>query len=645
MNHPVTPGAPQAPTLSAIEAPIAAIGEFHPLAAEAMRVIDGLMDTGSPAVMGWSSGKDSSALVTLVLTVAVERTKAGLPVPQMLVVHTDTGVESPAVRLLADGELAKMSAFASQHGLPLEIRVGKPSLYTSWPVRVIGGRALPSFPTGSADCSKDWKVDTGNRLMDEVFAELRKDKTAPQPVVMTGVRLDESTTREANIRARGESATEIWTNAKGRLGLSPIINWTTDDVFEILGYASAGMIETYSDFSETLDFYKAAGGSSCSVIGDMRMTEAASKEKSGCGARSGCWTCVRVGKDKSAETMIESDPEKYGFMRPLNRLRNYIANSQYSWGDRNFLGRTIDADGNVAVGADVYSPTMLERLLRYTLTAQAREQAAAGKLGIAPRFTIMGFRELVAIDAQWSLYGIHKPFHALKIFFEVMDGNLSDPPITGPLPRTPVPKYGKLHVGRAWEDDRRTGDPKRDRILSGGIRSHAHEMFHESCGFETKRLNNGEFTTAWDTEDSFDVDEDGAADFVMLMADEFIQRYHNDEADRTQAVSTYLSMGIVSPAHASIGRWHQIAQRTAWMQRQGLVGEVQRERLLEMLEAQRSQGLAQAEPVSECPAHAAQHSQAGLFDEDDLMDEGDALVDVDELEEEEEDERAPAPMG
>ncbi|CAN7777752.1 phosphoadenosine phosphosulfate reductase family protein [Variovorax sp. LjRoot290] len=623
-----------APTTSPIEERFAAIGEFHPLAAEAMRVIDGLMDSGSPAVMGWSSGKDSSVLVSLVLTVAVARRKAGLPVPPMLVVHTDTGVESPAVRLLADGELAKMADFARANDLPLQIRVGKPSLYTSWPVRVIGGRALPSFPTGAADCSKDWKVDTGNRLMDEVFADLRKDRTAAQPVVMTGVRLDESATREANIRARGESASEIWTNAKGRLGLSPIIHWSADDVFEYLGYASAGMIETYSDFSETLQFYRDAGGSSCAVVGDMRMTEAAAKQKSGCGARSGCWTCVRVGKDQSAEAMIEADPDRYGFMRPLNLLRNFISNTQYDWDSRNYLGRTIDADGNVAVGADVYSPTMLDRLLRYTLTAQVREQAAARQLGIPPRFTIMGFRELVAIDAQWSMYGIHKPFHALKIFFEVMDGKLSDPPITGPMPRTPVPKYGKVHVGRAWEDDRRTGDPKRDRMLSGGIRSHAHEMFHESCGFETKQLSSGEFTTAWDTEDSFDVDEEGAADFVVLMGEEYIDRYHNDETDRTQAMSTYLSMGIVAPAHASIGRWHAIAQRTQWMQRQGLVGEVQRERLLEILEDQRSHGMGQSVPAS---------AQVALFDEGELvqLDDGTEYA----YEEEDEGDRAPAPMG
>jgi len=255
----------------------------------------------------------------------------------------------------------------------------------------------------------------------------------------------------------------------------------------------------------------------------------------------------------------------------------------------------------------------------------------------------MGFRELVAIDAQWSMYGIHQPFHALKIFFEVMDGNLSDPPITGPLPRTPVPKYGKIHVGRAWEDDRRTGDPKRDRMLSSGIRSHSHEMFHESCGFETKQLTSGEFTTAWDTEDAFDVDEDGAADFVMLMADEYISRYHNPEADRTQAMSTYLSMGIVSPAHASIGRWHAIAQRTQWMQRQGLVGEIQqRERLLEMMEEQRREGLAAPEVV----VAPVEPSQAALFDDDALVDLGGVDMFLEDgVEEEDEEERAPAPVG
>ena len=69
------------------------------------------------------------------------------------------------------------------------------------------------------------------------------------------------------------------------------------------------------------------------------------------------------------------------------------------------------------------------------------------------------------------------------------------------------------------------------------------------------------------------------------------------------------------------------------MQRQGLVGEVQRERLLEILEEQRGQGMVQPDPA---PA------QAALFDEEELVDLVDEATDVYE---EEEEERAPAPMG
>jgi hypothetical protein len=77
------------------------------------------------------------------------------------------------------------------------------------------------------------------------------------------------------------------------------------------------------------------------------------------------------------------------------------------------------------------------------------------------------------------------------------------------------------------------------------------------------------------------------------------------------------------------------------MQRQGLVGEVQRERLVEMMEEQRREGLATSEPG------APQAMQAALFDEDALVDLGGVGMFYDDgvEEEEDEEERAPAPMG
>ena len=561
--------------------------EHHPLAHKAMNSIARVMDAGNPCVCAFSSGKDSSAVVGLTLTVAAERVAAGLPVPRILVLHSNTGVENPEVRTLADNELAKMVRFADANRIPLEVRVGTPSLYTSWAVRVIGGRALPSFPTAAADCSVDWKITTGNRLTNEAFDDLRARPEEPQPVLMTGVRLDESARRAANITSRGETAEEVWADDKGRLRISPIIHWSTDDVFEYLGYAAAGIFKTYSDFAETMQFYRDAGGSSCAVVGDMALEDAA--KQGGCGARSGCWVCVKVQKDKSLETMISTDLERYGYMGGLNRLRDFMANTQYDWDSRNYLGRTIDANGDVAVQADVYSPTMLENLLRYTLTLQLREQVAAGRKGIKPRFSVIGYKEIIAIDAMWSLYGIHPPFHAIKVFDEVRSGKFLNVPISGPVPRAPVPRYGKIHVGTAWDDDIKTGNPVRARMLSGGIRSHMHEMVSESCGdagFGIKQLPSGDLVTAWDTVGAFDVDEEGAGDWIEFFGQEEIDKHHDADVDRTIAVRTYLGMGFLTPAHASLGRWHEIARRTQWMQRQGLCGEVQRGRLLAMMDMQ-----------------------------------------------------------
>ena len=559
--------------------------EECPRAAVAIRTIDRVMQAGNPLVCAFSSGKDSSVVACLMLTAAAARIRAQLACPPLLVIHSDTGVENPEVRTLADGELDKMVAFANANGIGLQIRVGKPLLYTSWPVRVIGGRSLPSFPTSHRDCSVNWKVDVGTRLQHQVFAELRETAHLPQPVLMTGVRIDESSTRAAGIAGRGETDDAVWADAEGRLRLSPILSWTSDDVFEYLGYCNAGVFESYSDFSATLQFYRDAGGSSCAVVGDMRMKEVAT-QKGGCGARSGCWTCVRVQKDRSLEQMISSDLDRYGYMKGLNGLRNFIANTQYDWDRRTYLGRTIDKNGDVAIQADVYSPSMLEELLRYTLTLQFREQLVAQRKGIEPRFNIIGYREIVAIGALWSLYGLHPPFHALKIFNEVRSGRFLDAPSVEPVARSPIPRLGKLHVGREWEEDRKTGDPKRDRMLASGVRSPLHEMLSDSCGFDVKQTSSGDLVTAWETVGSFEVDEQGAGDFIECFGDEYIAKYHDAGGDRTKEVMTYLEFGFVQPAHGSLARWHGIARRTQWMQRHGLVGEVQRERLLAMMDLQ-----------------------------------------------------------
>src|SRR3546814_10967772 len=91
------------------------------------------------------------------------------------------------------------------------------------------------------------------------------------------------------MKLRGENGWTPVRNATGDLVLSPIAMWDVDSVWEYIGYASSGLIESYSDFEETKRIYAHAGGTSCAVVSDALMS--GKNKKGGCGARLGRWTC------------------------------------------------------------------------------------------------------------------------------------------------------------------------------------------------------------------------------------------------------------------------------------------------------------------------------------------------------------------
>ena len=176
----------------------------------AMRRIRSVMAKGLAPVIAFSSGKDSSSLANLVLNTAREMKEQGEQPMPILVVHSNTGVEQPEIAQLAKDELAKMKVFAKKHGLEVEVRIGQPTLSASFPVRVIGGRGLPSFPDSRADCSTDWKVSVNTRLIDQAYKDLSQRAEVNGVVVMTGVRQDESIARDQRIKKRGEVAEGVW---------------------------------------------------------------------------------------------------------------------------------------------------------------------------------------------------------------------------------------------------------------------------------------------------------------------------------------------------------------------------------------------------------------------------------------------------
>lgn len=524
----------------------------------ATRRVMSALAAGHPAVVAFSSGKDSSTLASIVLSAARQFVAGGGKCPPIVVLHGDTGVEQPEMVDLARQELAKMHAYAEEHNIPLQTRISHPSLADSFPVRVIGGRALPSFPGGNGDCTTSWKILPNQRAQKEVFAELEGTGEWNKPVVMTGVRNAESIARDQKIAKRGEVAEGIWENDFGALRMSPILDFETEDVWEYIGYASAGIYDSYSDFAEVMRIYRDGGGSSCVVVADMK-SQGNSKP---CGTRTGCWSCVRIGEDKSMKQMIESDPERYGRLQRLAELRDFISNTQYDWNRRTFVGRTIDAEGYIAIGADTYSPDMLQELLRYTLSAE-----------VASGVQIISIEQLIGIDARWSQYAFAPPFTALKIWLDVRSGNLTFAPKVQRYPKTPTPKLGKVFVGHPTYNA-----AMRDNV--SGLRHVAMEMHHETCGFDLRTLNDGSLVVDVESDNEMTIDAQSAADFIEFIAEEKIEEYcRQDCSDWTWGFKTYLQYGVLELYKGRSSQTHEILQRSQWRQEHNLHGQRTREEL------------------------------------------------------------------
>lgn len=519
-----------------------------------LRAIERVLHEGHPLIVGWSSGKDSSVLANLVLTASRNAVKQGIHTP-VVITHADTRVENPIVRRIADSEIVKIRAYAKKHGLPVQVLVGRPSISQAWPARVIGGRALPAFPSTRSDCASDWKVSINERNM-KIAMQAFSKQGLKEPVVCTGVRLGESAARDAALKARGERGDVPFRNQDGRLMLSPIMAWTLDDVWEHLGLAHAGVIEAYSDFASTIDFYRDAGGTSCVVVSDMAM-QGSNKP---CGARGGCWACTPSGaSDRSMQNLIASDVERYGFMKPLADLRDFLFNTQYDWSRRHYVQRTIK-DGFITIGADTYSPNMLAELLRYTLTAQAES-------GVE----IIDPPTLVAIDARWSLYGLHPPFEAIRIWQEIERGRRYHPPAYDrPFPKTEVPVIGKIWVGNDWDDETSS-------LYAEGLRAPVWEMFSESCGPRLRTFANGK--VGLDLEEGLDVDPESAAMFLEWEADRKAAEPVSSATPWTSGYMYYVGLGTIQPAKGQSSMVDDLIRRTGWRQRMDLHGQRSAEEL------------------------------------------------------------------
>jgi 3'-phosphoadenosine 5'-phosphosulfate sulfotransferase (PAPS reductase)/FAD synthetase len=531
---------------------------------DAIGRIESLFMVNTPISVSYSGGKDSSVLMGITLAAAILAKHRGAD-PFILVTNSDTGVENPEITPYVGRESVKIEAFAEQYGIELEYHTATPTINDEWAVQIFSGRTLPSFPQTNADCTVDFKIRPMRKLRKRILKRVQQER-GTEVVTLVGTRLDESNQRKAKMESRNESHEAPQRNDMDELVYAAIADFTAEDVWEWVGLVRSNLLESYSDFNDLTRIYADAGNTSCAVVSDA-ISEGMKAQRGGCGARTGCIVCTKVKNDKSLSAMIASDNDRYGYMEAPSQLRQFLIDTQWDYSRRQWVGKTI-RDNKIKIQPDTYSPKMCLELLRYALSIDANEKQLAMDLGLdKPRFELVSLEALVAIDAQWSLQGWHKPFQAMKEYFEIYeDGKRYDVPvIDNPVERKPIPKARYIHLSdkQIVEHGRLTG-----------LRDHLLELNSDSHCMGTKMTRGGKVIMDIETEESFQVDLEGA--FLALEFErETMMRIHDQASDGfglTAGYKWWARMGVISLSRQQVSVHDEILRRTQLKEDIGIAG-------------------------------------------------------------------------
>jgi len=339
-------------------------------------VVDGLLDEIArlygeddiPWVVGYSGGKDSTAVLQLVW-LALARMPAERRTKTVHVITTDTLVENPIVAAWVEQSLEVLRSAAKGSGLPIEPHRLTPAVQDTFWVNLIG-RGYPAPRPKFRWCTERLKIKPSNQFIRDVV------RRHGEAILVLGTRKAESMTRARVMAALEQSRVRdrLSPNAKlpNSLVYTPVEDWTSDDIWTFLmqvdnpwGYSNRELLTLYQG---------ASADGECPLVVDSSTPS--------CGdSRFGCWTCTLVEKDKSMTAMILNDDEKE-WMLPLLKLRDELDASD-DWKLRDFRrmdGRVTLFSENSKNAGDPERPQTIhgpyrqnarEDWLRKLLTAQA----------------------------------------------------------------------------------------------------------------------------------------------------------------------------------------------------------------------------------------------------------------------------------
>lgn len=337
-------------------------------------------DNNRPWIIGFSGGKDSTAMLQLVW-LAIKQVPRELRKRDVYVICNDTLVENPIIVDYVNTVLKQIEKAAVEQDIPIKVKITRPRLEDSFWVNIIG-RGYPVPNNVFRWCTDKMKVKPTARFITEQVAE------DGEAIILIGTRKSESATRARSIKKheiRGKRLTKH-THQANTYVYSPIRELHLEEVWYIIntmtspwGADNSQLFQIYLDASA--DDYECP-----TVVTD--------KSHSSCGqSRFGCWTCTVVKEDKSMSALVSKGQE---WLAPLLRLRASMVDNRNISKNR----MPIRRNGQEAVTEDgqnqgFYTEDYKAQLLNEVLTAQHEVQKHK------PEVELITNQELVAIQVIW----------------------------------------------------------------------------------------------------------------------------------------------------------------------------------------------------------------------------------------------------
>lgn len=271
-----------------------------------------------PWIIGYSGGKDSSAVVTLVYLALL-----GLPIDlrtkHVFIITSDTLVETPVVVDLIKSSMLLIEQSAKRDQLPISQHTVSPESDDTFWVNLLG-KGYPAPSRSFRWCTERMKIDPVSDFIREKISQF------DEVIVLLGARSDESASRAQVIAKHKIDGSRLarHTTLANAFIYTPIDCWNTEEVWKLLRGAFRYSAQDIDEWETpwggnnrplwTL-YMHSSGQGECPLVID--------ESTPSCGnSRFGCWTCTVVTKDRAMENLIQNGED---WMLPLLKFRDVLA--------------------------------------------------------------------------------------------------------------------------------------------------------------------------------------------------------------------------------------------------------------------------------------------------------------------------------